>query len=115
MRRRVNIVVAGLLLLAASRASAQQAAAQQPGWKLQGDVDLMAGQYFFNSSAGSLNGYANADLQLLRSLSSEAGFYLSAKSTYSGFKQVDELAGAELRVRNPNAKSSCGCGVSFSV
>ena len=28
---------------------------------------------------------------------------------------VDELAGAELRVRNPNAKSSCGCGVSFSI
>jgi iron-sulfur cluster insertion protein len=28
---------------------------------------------------------------------------------------VDELAGAEFRVRNPNAKSSCGCGVSFST
>jgi iron-sulfur cluster assembly accessory protein len=28
---------------------------------------------------------------------------------------VDELAGAQFRVRNPNAKSSCGCGVSFSV
>jgi len=28
---------------------------------------------------------------------------------------VDELAGAEFRIRNPNAKSSCGCGVSFSV
>ncbi len=28
---------------------------------------------------------------------------------------VEELAGAEFRVRNPNAKSSCGCGVSFSV
>ena len=28
---------------------------------------------------------------------------------------VDELAGAEIRVRNPNAKSSCGCGVSFSI
>ena len=28
---------------------------------------------------------------------------------------VDELAGAEFKVRNPNAKSSCGCGVSFSV
>lgn len=27
----------------------------------------------------------------------------------------DELAGAEFKVRNPNAKSSCGCGVSFSV
>ncbi len=28
---------------------------------------------------------------------------------------VDEIAGAEFRVRNPNARSSCGCGVSFSV
>src|SRR6185437_173981 len=26
---------------------------------------------------------------------------------------ADELAAAEFRVRNPNAKSSCGCGVSF--
>ncbi len=28
---------------------------------------------------------------------------------------IDELAGAEFKIRNPNAKSSCGCGVSFSV
>ncbi|MFC3077573.1 iron-sulfur cluster insertion protein ErpA [Phenylobacterium terrae] len=28
---------------------------------------------------------------------------------------VDQLAGAEFRVKNPNAKSSCGCGVSFSI
>ncbi len=28
---------------------------------------------------------------------------------------IDELAGAQFRVRNPNARSSCGCGVSFSV
>jgi iron-sulfur cluster assembly accessory protein len=28
---------------------------------------------------------------------------------------VDELAGSEFKVRNPNAKSSCGCGVSFSI
>jgi iron-sulfur cluster assembly accessory protein len=28
---------------------------------------------------------------------------------------VDELVGAQFRVANPNAKSSCGCGVSFSV
>ena len=28
---------------------------------------------------------------------------------------VDELAGAQFVVRNPNAASSCGCGVSFSV
>jgi len=28
---------------------------------------------------------------------------------------ADELAAAEFRVINPNAKSSCGCGVSFSI
>ncbi len=28
---------------------------------------------------------------------------------------VDQLAGAEFKVNNPNAKSSCGCGVSFSI
>jgi iron-sulfur cluster insertion protein len=28
---------------------------------------------------------------------------------------ADELAGAQFVVRNPNAASSCGCGVSFSV
>jgi len=28
---------------------------------------------------------------------------------------IDELAGAEFRIHNPNAKSSCGCGVSFSI
>jgi iron-sulfur cluster insertion protein len=28
---------------------------------------------------------------------------------------VDELAGAEFRVTNPNARTSCGCGVSFSI
>ena len=28
---------------------------------------------------------------------------------------VEGLAGAEFRIRNPNAKSSCGCGVSFSI
>ncbi|MEW6017428.1 MAG: iron-sulfur cluster assembly accessory protein, partial [Pseudomonadota bacterium] len=26
-----------------------------------------------------------------------------------------ELVGAEFKIRNPNAKSSCGCGVSFSI
>jgi iron-sulfur cluster assembly accessory protein len=28
---------------------------------------------------------------------------------------VDELAASEFKVRNPNAKTSCGCGVSFSI
>jgi iron-sulfur cluster insertion protein len=28
---------------------------------------------------------------------------------------VDELVGAQFQVNNPNAKSSCGCGVSFSI
>jgi iron-sulfur cluster assembly accessory protein len=28
---------------------------------------------------------------------------------------VEELIGASFKVKNPNAKSGCGCGVSFSV
>ena len=28
---------------------------------------------------------------------------------------VEELVGAAFQVRNPNAKSSCGCGSSFAV
>ena len=28
---------------------------------------------------------------------------------------VDELIGAQFRIHNPQAKSSCGCGVSFSL
>jgi len=28
---------------------------------------------------------------------------------------TDELIGAHFEVQNPNAKSSCGCGTSFSV
>jgi iron-sulfur cluster insertion protein len=28
---------------------------------------------------------------------------------------VDELIGAQFKIRNPNAKSSCGCGISFSI
>ncbi|MGE0740854.1 MAG: iron-sulfur cluster insertion protein ErpA [Hyphomonadaceae bacterium] len=28
---------------------------------------------------------------------------------------VDELIGASFKVKNPNAKTACGCGVSFSI
>ena len=28
---------------------------------------------------------------------------------------VEELIGASFKVKNPNAKSACGCGVSFAV
>ncbi len=28
---------------------------------------------------------------------------------------IDELSGAQFVVRNPNAATSCGCGVSFSI
>lgn len=88
MTNPLKTVVAALLLLATAAA-----AQQEPGWKAQGDLDLMLGQYFFNDSAGSLNGYASANGQLLRSLSSSEGFYLDARTAYTGFKQVNELAG----------------------
>jgi iron-sulfur cluster assembly accessory protein len=28
---------------------------------------------------------------------------------------ADELIGSSFKIRNPNARSSCGCGVSFSI
>lgn len=28
---------------------------------------------------------------------------------------VDDLIGSSFKIRNPNARSSCGCGISFSV
>ncbi len=85
----LRLLLASCLVLLAGAAAAQR----EPGWKAQGDLDLMLGQYFFNNSAGAVNGYANADAQLLRSLSSDWGFYLDGHATYTGFKQVDELAG----------------------
>lgn len=81
-----------LLLLVVCAGLARPAAAEG-GWKLLGQVDLVGGQYFFQNSAGSANGYADADLQLARSLSSRSGFYLTGRSVYTGFKQVNELAG----------------------
>jgi iron-sulfur cluster assembly accessory protein len=33
----------------------------------------------------------------------------------SEIRFVDELAGSQFTVANPNAASSCGCGVSFSI
>jgi hypothetical protein len=62
-------------------------------WKLMGRADLMAGQYFFKKSAGSVNGYTDVDLQLARSISSRSGFYVTGRHMYTGFKQVNELAG----------------------
>ncbi|MHB2026404.1 MAG: hypothetical protein ACYCPQ_07165 [Elusimicrobiota bacterium] len=63
------------------------------GWSFLGDTTLAAGQYFFNNSAGSVNGYADADFQESKSFSTASGFYLSEHTVYSGFKQVDDLAG----------------------
>jgi iron-sulfur cluster assembly accessory protein len=33
----------------------------------------------------------------------------------AGLDYTDELMGSHFAVRNPNAKSACGCGTSFSV
>lgn len=89
MKLNSSLVLACAMTALATAASAQN----QRSWKLQGDLEAMAGQYFFNDHAGSVNGYGNADLQLLRSLTSSSGFYLDGHGTYTGFKQVNELAG----------------------
>ena len=33
----------------------------------------------------------------------------------SSIEFVDELIGKSFKINNPNATSSCGCGVSFSM
>ena len=38
------------------------------------------------------------------------GFLAGAEIDY-----VDDLIGAAFKINNPNAKSSCGCGTSFSL
>lgn len=78
-----------LVLLLLSGASAR---AESP-WKLTGGAQLFLGQYYYQHSAGSLNGYADVNLQAARSFSTGSGLYFSGRSTYSGFKQVNELAG----------------------
>jgi hypothetical protein len=81
------VAALGLLVLTTS------SSAQEESWKVQGGLNLMAGQYFYNDSAGSVDGYADGDLLLLRSLTTASGFYLDFHGSYTGFKQVNELAG----------------------
>src|SRR3990167_4621771 len=68
-------------------------AAQAQGWKFLGNADLFVGQYFFEKNAGSVNGYTDVNLQQARSFSSDSGLFFSERSIYTGFKQVNELAG----------------------
>jgi hypothetical protein len=84
------VVAAGV---ACGMTCAPASAQTEPGWKVQGNVTGMGGQYFYDKSAGALNGFGDADVQLLRSYSTSRGFYVDAHTTYTGFKQVDELAG----------------------
>ena len=63
------------------------------GFELMGKLDLFGGQYFFENQSGAFNGYGSLDAQLTKSYSARSGFYISAKSVYTGFKQVNELAG----------------------
>ncbi len=60
---------------------------------VSGKLDLFGGQYFFENQTGAFNGYGVLDAQLAKSYSSSSGFFVSARSIYTGFKQVNELAG----------------------
>lgn len=79
-------LIAALLLLA-------PACAVAGGFDFTGKLDLYGGQYFFGSQSGAFNGYGILDAQLAKSYSSSSGFFVSARSVYTGFKQVNELAG----------------------
>lgn len=83
----VRTHLALLLFLGAPAAAAAQ------GWQLLGDADLFVGQYFFQKNAGAVNGYTDVNLQQARSFSSDSGFFINERSVYTGFKQVNELAG----------------------
>jgi hypothetical protein len=63
------------------------------GWGLMGQADLFMGQYFYKDSAGSANGYVDLNLQQMKSFSSQSGFFITERYNYTGFKQVNELAG----------------------
>ena len=79
-------LILSLLLLAPALAGAE-------GFELMGKLDLAGGQYFFENQSGAVNGYGLFDAQLAKSYSSSSGFFISARSAYTGFKQVNELAG----------------------
>lgn len=85
--------VPSALIVSAALALAVVPARADAPWKLLGSADLALGQYYFNKSAGSLNGYSDVGLQQARSFSSRSGLYFDEHSIYTGFKQVDELAG----------------------
>ncbi len=94
----VNTVVSTAPAVSAPAAPAAAvpaaAAPRQPGkLELMGKLDIFGGQYFFENQAGAFNGYGVLDLQLAKSYSASSGFYVSAKSVYTGFKQVNELSG----------------------
>ncbi|HBB68248.1 MAG: hypothetical protein A2X28_02915 [Elusimicrobia bacterium GWA2_56_46] len=63
------------------------------GFEFTGKLDLFGGQYFFEKQSGAFNGYGSFDAQLAKSYSSSSGFFVSARSIYTGFKQVNELSG----------------------
>ena len=76
--------------------SQPETAAQPPApspYKLMGRVDLSGGQYFYQGQKGAFNGYGLLDAQLAKSNSSSSGYFFSLRSVYTGFKQVNELAG----------------------
>lgn len=81
-----KIITALLLLAPAIPAGAK-------GFEVMGKLDLFGGQYFFEKQSGAFNGYGSFDAQLAKSHSASSGFYISARSVYTGFKQVNELAG----------------------
>lgn len=63
------------------------------GVEVSGKLDLFGGQYFFGGQSGAFNGYGVLDAQLAKSYSSSSGLIFSGRSIYTGFKQVNELAG----------------------
>ena len=93
----MKFILNALLFLAVSSAmtvlAAEPAAPKAKGFELMGKLDLSGGQYFFEGESGAFNGYGVLDAQLAKSLSASSGYFFSLRSVYTGFKQVNELAG----------------------
>ncbi len=80
-----KLIAAALFLVPASAGAGS--------YELMGKLDLFGGQYFFQNKSGAVNGYGVLDAQLARSYSPSLGFFAGLRSVYTGFKQVNELAG----------------------
>lgn len=112
-----TLTASGDLSLSASAANRinRITAKEPPGTLLRVEV-IGGGCSGFSYRFGFANGVNSDDLVVERDGAKVAVDAVSMdflKGSEIDF--VDEIIGASFRVNNPNAKTGCGCGTSFSV